>query len=287
MRTVFPNQQVAHVWAQQNQSEGRNANSSVRFRGRVLYSYAEPIAAFVEGGAACLVTSRTFSVTTTRHTSRALQAIPPGVRVMRAVDVSSRCFGPDHERNRAAFAEEITAATLRIAKARKNKDWAADTAKRAIDNANSYAEVFGLEWRFDPLSPEAVAAAVEGAKARKEAEKKRAAKQAEEAREAMAEWIAGTRHVAPAHPETFLRISGDGESVQTSRGAVVPVAHARRAWPFILAGFREGFHRNGTEIRLGAFQVDSIGEGVLRAGCHTVKQSEVERIAGLLGLSLA
>jgi hypothetical protein len=37
--TVFPNAQLAHVWAQQRQSAGRSANGNFYFEGPCLYSY--------------------------------------------------------------------------------------------------------------------------------------------------------------------------------------------------------------------------------------------------------
>jgi len=40
-RQVFPNAQVAHVWAAQSQDEGRSGNGNLYFRGRTIYSYRE------------------------------------------------------------------------------------------------------------------------------------------------------------------------------------------------------------------------------------------------------
>mgnify|MGYP001024021645 CR=1 FL=1 len=39
MKTVFNNRQLAHVWAQQTQAEGRNPSRSMFFEGNTIYSY--------------------------------------------------------------------------------------------------------------------------------------------------------------------------------------------------------------------------------------------------------
>ena len=39
MRQVFNNRQLAHVWAQQKQTTGRNASRSMFFEGNTIYSY--------------------------------------------------------------------------------------------------------------------------------------------------------------------------------------------------------------------------------------------------------
>ncbi len=69
VKTVFSNDMVRHVWAQQNQSFGRSGNGNLWFEGRTLYSYRTPIANFVEGnkGLVLLITTETYSVTTTQQ----------------------------------------------------------------------------------------------------------------------------------------------------------------------------------------------------------------------------
>ena len=82
-----------------------------------------------------------------------------------------------------------------------------------------------------------------------------------------------------------MRIVGD--TLETSHGASVPLAHAVKAFRFIKLCKERGelFHRNGRTIRVGHFQVDSISEsGDFVAGCHRFNWSEVERVARLAGV---
>lgn len=67
MKKVFDNHMVAHVWAQQTQSEGRSGNGNFWFRDSVIYSYQTPIANIVlaaNGTRAALITSNKYSSTT-------------------------------------------------------------------------------------------------------------------------------------------------------------------------------------------------------------------------------
>ena len=98
---IFSNGMLAHVWAQQEQSHGRSGNGNFRFDGSTLYSYREPIARFTisaDGRSVVLITSETFSVTTSAHTSRAGNAVH-GQTVFRVPDTGYDSVEPDHATN--------------------------------------------------------------------------------------------------------------------------------------------------------------------------------------------
>lgn len=69
-RHVVPTREVFHLWAHQAQDNARNSKGSVSFRGKIAYSYREPIGNIVsdrKGRNVALVSSQTFSVTTSSH----------------------------------------------------------------------------------------------------------------------------------------------------------------------------------------------------------------------------
>lgn len=83
----------------------------------------------------------------------------------------------------------------------------------------------------------------------------------------------------------ILRVRG--ENVETSRGASVPVSHAKRAWPAIkhCRETKSTWQRNGHAIHVGQFQFYAIdAEGNVKAGCHFVRFEELARLAVTLGL---
>lgn len=78
MRTVFINDMVAHVWAQQNQDYGRSNNGNFYFKGAVIYSYRDtwPLAMFLSDevprfkklvGANIVINNESYGITTSQH----------------------------------------------------------------------------------------------------------------------------------------------------------------------------------------------------------------------------
>lgn len=76
VRSVFDNNMVPHVWAQGVQTFGQNSNGTLYFHGRALFSYRDsaPIGWLMPDGRAALVSSDSYSVTTSAHQSRAQSA---------------------------------------------------------------------------------------------------------------------------------------------------------------------------------------------------------------------
>lgn len=298
----------------------------MRFDGGVLYSYAAKIAKFQASsvGEVCavLVTSRTYSVTTTSHKSHALGAVRGlGFPVFRVPNVDPRTDA-DHLENYNALIADRDAALKTSERARS--DWRRDgeraRAERLDSDAAAYAALF---LRGDPAKL-AKRLARESAKAERERKQREAERAAalEAAKVEVAPIVDGVRaqwrtgadfvHAVPcaslARPDmtdleraalwelltavTLLRVNGD--NVETSRGAEFPVEHARRAFPMLAAIVARGKPWDAAELaneawfRLGHFKVDRVefvdGAAVIVAGCHRVAWSEVELCARALGL---
>lgn len=102
-------------------------------------------------------------------------------------------------------------------------------------------------------------------------------------------WLAGESIGAPGADErgrALLRVQGD--VLQTSQGAEVPLDHAVKAFGHILRN-REAatvWTANGHSITVGHFKIDKIeADGTIRAGCHVIAWAEIERVARQLGLA--
>jgi hypothetical protein len=80
-RTVFDNDSVAHVWAQNERAEGRSHNGQFYFDGPAIYSYGSHyLVGFILKGVAFL-NSDSDSVTTNRHRHKAARAVSHRRRV--------------------------------------------------------------------------------------------------------------------------------------------------------------------------------------------------------------
>lgn len=232
---AYDNGMCAHVWAQQSKASGKSGNGNMSFEGRALYSYRTPIGCFVDtvdGRRAVLVTSNTYSVTTSgKHMPALWRAIDHGRGAF------SPCFTVPHLcRDRYAPASSPTAAEHAanlaylvdcyvngLAKARRARDLWGDWRERhakAARNAVDYAEAFGLPVPALAVTDDCDAVAAHraareakrnapGATERREAEALKRAERKErrerEAREkaladraeAVADWRAGRRRHLP------------------------------------------------------------------------------------------
>ncbi len=293
MKTVFSSHsECAHIWASQSQAQGRA--SRVFFEGQLIYSYGYhfPVARFApEYGNIVLFTSRGYSSSTGKHKTLIRSAIPSGFNVVYCDDPSK---GAEHNLDKWRAAVEWM-----------RRDFAAKTHK--ISRGNLAVEIFkncesaivycmalkiaAPEWTNESNDEMAARDYVyELAKAR---EIKKAAARAEyekqmglEAAERMALWAIGENVYSGGfqYLPTALRIKG--ESIQTSRGANIPVADAIKLWPLLLRAKQSGktLEAGLHSINLGAYRFNSFDGHILIVGCHQIAWNEIEKMADQLNL---
>ena len=78
-----------------------------------------------------------------------------------------------------------------------------------------------------------------------------------------------------------LRVKGD--TIETSRGAIVPATVAPILWRLVTAA-RAGHATQRQGMHVGPFQLDEVrADGSLVIGCHDISYAELERMAASLG----
>ena len=301
-RHVFPSSEIPHLWAHKTQADARNnGRGNLFFEGDTIYSYGRhfPIARWVKSGKreAVLFTERGYSNTTAKHKGMVRSAIPAGVTVFTVPDVRTH----NHEANLQYYvsqAKEFFEKALRAVQV-FSFNWKINQAREFVEEGRQYAKFFRLKSpKFPNVSAtaerkrreylqerEAVRQTPEYiAKRGAEREKRDAAKEAarlKAAQEAITEWRAGNPYArVPYGVPTMLRVKG--EEVETSRGARVPVSHAKRLLRFVRGVVKSGqeYVRNGHTIHVGHYPVDKIeANGTLHAGCHVIGLDEIERVA--------
>jgi len=289
------NSQVAHSWA--NQTKDKAKGSSFYFDGPVIYSYGAhfPIAAHhttPSGAAVILFTTRTYGNTTAKHINHTRRAIPGSIPVFNVLDVGDPRNGgrwairehgaPDHAANIAHYAGRINEDIENAKRARKYGAQYINTADALIQEHNDYIDVWTIDApkvNLKSMIPAAELDAINARAAKYEAEtEERERKQRERAAadeaEDLALWTAGgdIRRMF-YNSEVKLRIKGG--KVETSRGADVSTATARRAigaWQArtIAAGYK-----------LNGFTVAEVFPDHIIIGCHNISAAEIERIAAL------
>ena len=307
-RTVFDNSMCAHVWAQQQQYEGRSHNGNLWFEGYVIYSYRTPVARIIPDGEnrIALITSEAYSITTSgkympaiRSATRARNVAVFNVPSLGILGCHGRYAGDkdgaiDHAQNIAYFEAEYTAEVSRLMRARYL--YSAHALKDISEEANRYCRAFGLLPIEFPIEDDTAKIEVAHAArhtpeaiAKREAEReRRRLRELRTEEEKLEEWLAGGRarwNSQKAFTTVYLRVKGD--MLETSLGASVPLTHAIRVFKFAKLCRNEGraWHRNGHSIRVGHFTVECIRlDGSFIAGCHTIGWPEIERIARQVGV---
>lgn len=319
MKIVVSNSQVAHLWANQSQEHARS--SSMSFRGTKCYSYSTCIAALHDVPnnrgfySVALINSRKYSSTTSsRHmpaVSRALNGL--GFTLFSVPEVSDYDQGPlsarQHLLNQNYLETKYTTHAKRLMRAMSLGPWQRDELMRLADNARSYAGCFSLltpsldtlqDWdnaqrrraRLDN-DPKAIARRDAKATARLACEARDRLSNEQRNVEYLARFRDGTNMgyysgLVDRDGAAYLRVTADGQTVQTSRGASVPAADAIRAIRFIRAVKylrKSDWKRNGEQCPVGQLQVDRINaDGDIHAGCHFIKWSEIDATAQALGM---
>lgn len=154
---VYPNYELAHVWAHDwaRIGNGRNAGDSFYFQQNTIYSYGPhfPIATIMpdhthcHGGQVVMFTREGYSNTTAKHINHVSGAVSHMLRF----DVPN--LNPEtpaqHYENWQALRSDLNEVRNTINNSRKLSDYLVEHADRAAAKANKYAEVFGLTDRLE------------------------------------------------------------------------------------------------------------------------------------------
>lgn len=294
--------EVAHRWATRWEVNGRKLSGLRGFNmwsdGDSIFSYGRhfEIARYVDApkaGRVVLFTRRDHSISTSKHKTYTRRAIPSFVPVFHVFS-----FDASVKENLKAYEADAAENFEKAQRARVYGDSLLERGNAALDEAERYAQAFGVKYRRPDLSAvveiirkrNAVNAKA-AAKARKERERLDAIRRAEERIADLAAfeawqsgegWRVPRSYQSDADGNAYVRRSADGETLETSQGASVPWAHAVKAFRFVkLCRERgEGWRTNGRVVRVGHYQVAEITDtGDMIAGCHRFAWQAMEALA--------
>ena len=146
MRKVLNNHnEVAHLWANKRQSQGKAGN--MFFENGIIYSYGYhfPIAKHYKNNLV-LLTSKDYSVSTSKHKSITRQSVPNNLKVITVpeVDISQYSL-KDHETNLNWFISTIKCDLGKANRARKYKEMYLREGLTNINNMKRYLEIFKVK----------------------------------------------------------------------------------------------------------------------------------------------
>ena len=296
MKTVFNNQQLAHVWASQSQSSGRNASKTMFFQGNTIYSYGYHYAMAkiyqTNKGKIILVNEHQYSNTTGKQRRDVINSIK-GTEYLMVPDVTEL----NSEKNETYLFNELIKSIDDALNTRKLYG-SMDYVDNALEDLNTY-----LSFNDRPvvtLDPIYYASMTEikYIKEAKKAEKDRirsfkrrmAAEKYEADQRAMKIeqsglidlWLDGVdidKHInwylfKKEYPNDLIRLKpGNNSIVETNRGAEVPLNEARQ----LLQAFLNGQAKIGDKV--GHFTVDALPDSrnVVKIGCHNVNLEQAKQ----------
>lgn len=284
MKTYFTSVELPHQWAHQLAPKGR-CPSSLSFDGRYIFSYGMQIGRIIErnGKKAYLLTEDGYSVTTARHKNMVWQAVPNSETIFKVTKLGSLSDVISKQEALTIYEyslEQAKSCAEMAARARSNKDSHISRQAGYIRQAQTVSDFFGLRRtapRIDHLLT--AVARIKKDKARDEA--KEQAKAEQRHLERIQEWLNGAQYFPHAVERVYLRKRSQQENgveiVQTSRGVEIPIADAQLAFRFVMTRRNKPWHRNGSTFKVGEYQLDSIDENGVLAGCHKITWEELER----------
>lgn len=301
MKKVFSSHsQLCHVWAQQTQSEGR-ASRMFFTNTTDIYSYGYHYLAAkvhtVKGKKFALVRSDAYSNSTAKHLNEirhSLHGLMPQFNVSGSNAINDpKLAVKDLDSN----AQTSVARALKRVKVESEESIAYEfeRIREKFTLANKLRKILGLAEKFPKKSQlDAVEKHLkfrlkryhelntpEMIQKRELEREKRKAKAEEKLKEKLAHDIAGWRdftfnsmYSLYSLPNVLLRVRG--ETVETSRGASVPLKEARTLLRAIVAG------KNVKGLTVGHFTLISVtdigNDKLIKIGCHNILLSEAQQV---------
>ena len=290
-KLVFSNaDQVLHLWANQSQSEARSAN--VFFNGLSCYSYGRhyELGRIMEykGVKIAAINDRGYSVTTSKHIRKARQAVHnlmPAIGckgdfseqgifagllseqdnlingVMRKFSEVKGHNLKDYTFDKCYFIDSIAAFNKKVITLNEPQ-LTLDVDVDLIEVYNEKNEELYKKYMFNTSPEGQTLAAAKQAKA--QAEKMKALSTD------IQDWKNGGTLKKSLRNLNFQLVRINGDKIQTSRGAEVPLVEARIFYTALI----KGLVQPGTKI--GHFTFDGLNNGIVKVGCHNLKLEDIK-----------
>jgi hypothetical protein len=279
MKKVVSTAMVAHLWANESQPEARNGNGTIFFQGRELFSYRRSfkigeIVTAPNGETFYFINNNTYSNTTLKHESLAQSAVPNGANIV-SVNMQDDTFGriygfsAANAHKSADYLSKWINEYLKLQTKARAYDYMT-TIQRLYSHYQLICQAWDMGYYSLPSFPLYHEAMERLEKIKQKTKEEEARKQTELAKkklaqlEKVAEWFTGKNvgdlSLIPVH----LRLSADGEYIETTKGAKVPVMNALRVWDAI----ENGKPING--LKIGGFTCNSFDGENIQIGCHSI-----------------
>jgi hypothetical protein len=305
LKTVFNNDQLCHVFVAQTQAEGRNSSSTLYFEGNKIWSYGSHYLLgqiiSIKGEKVVLRNEYNYSQSTCQHR----YSLGNAASHLKVIDLSDP---DDYKSSLDNKYAELGAEYFDFFTSNSRGFWSGNGCaerwkcfEKDVAEYNELCEFLSfpsLKINLTPLhkelwgekytqlkqrqkelnTPEAIAKRLEDSVKRQEAKDRKEAAEKEKIRiereNALPNWKAGgpfSWYLRDVRPQQ-IRING--ETVETTGGAQVPLAEAIK----FLKRVKKGLAKKGDQI--GSFEFNSYKKGIVTIGCHQISLAEAESVLG-------
>lgn len=295
MRTVFSDiHTIAHIFANNLQTEARTPSKNFSKQSGKLYSYSTIIAQHItnqKGESAVLISERRYSNTTSKQQSATFRACSH-LNVI-TCEYAADTIGTDNFRAWLIEAEIIAA---KLVNARKPENYI-NELNRLSKKVDKYANFLGLQVpaelsaalaigsaaQYKTYSAEKAEAERKANEQREKAEAERKAKELAEYKRKLRDWKKGKNITFYRNLSQFdsLRLINDGAIVETTQGVKIGAAVARLFYNALAFG-SINVSAKITDINGHSYSVTQVDKITVKIGCHTFKKSELLKFGATL-----
>lgn len=274
MKTVFKNtDETIHIFAQQVQQEGKNKSRIVFFEGKKIYSYGYHylLGEFIDNNT-ILINDKGYSVTTSKHINSLIHATQQYKQFyITRVDIDivhetfntllkkitrARKTSTKNKYIREALSLEVS--LVEYHKYINNKEALKNTKYKSV---LKYAKVLQDETQLIDLEYSI-----------KEADKKAREFKKAKTQEQIKKFYKGSINYINNLNKELLRVSKNKDSIETSRGANVPLKEAKILYNRIIN------NKDIKGLKIGYYTIIGIKDNILKIGCHNIELKEVHKL---------
>ena len=274
MKKVFPNSEtVMHVFAQRIQDEGRTSSGNVYFDSiDKIYSYGSHylLAQFIDENT-IMINDSGYSVTTSKHISQISYATSQYRQFFTTETDIEKVYYTVQENLKAlanARKPEIYINAIININSKLNEYLKYTRGTTKAKKNKKYREIIKI---VEALNTDSEALKEKLALQKKQAKAKADKLAKKKIKESLPKFENYEINSFRINDFDYLRISADGERVETSQNVKVPVKEARLLYKMILAGKDIKGHK------IGYYTVNSIN-GTLKIGCHNINIDSMHKV---------
>jgi len=282
MKKVVSTEQVAHLWANQLQTEATNQGRNLYFKDETIYSYGThfPIAKHTGLNDTILFTTRNYSNTTAKQK----HLVSLASRHLNIID----CHNPEgtHEENFNQYETQAENIAHKLNKAKKPEIYFTQLLD-LFETVQKYATFFDINipsGLLDILNIATTPQAQELMKRREgEREEERLRKEEKQAKKLIQDLIDWRNFEKESlynnSGRDYLRYNAEKQRVETSQNVQIPVIIAKKFYFQLVDKLNSGGCLNCENLQVMEYKVIEVNQNYVKIGCHKIEWTEINNLA--------